>query len=167
MNRCSYLLSIVAVVVLAGTGLWNCSSSDRPEASTGEATAEASTVPAQPVTESETSEAMEPEAEPAATQMTAAPEDPTAEEFWQDTVWVEGKEGKLVRGLDGGEYEPYKTGIVQDVQQELKAEGVYDGTITGVLDEPTMQAIGEYQENHDLQACGVPTPLTRESLLEG
>jgi peptidoglycan hydrolase-like protein with peptidoglycan-binding domain len=71
----------------------------------------------------------------------------------------------LVKGLDGGAYEPYSPAIVQKVQKALKAAGLYQGEENGILDDGTMKAIGEFQENNDLKVSGVPTPNTRKLLL--
>ena len=72
----------------------------------------------------------------------------------------------MIQGLDGGEYDPYSVDTIQQVQQALKSAGIYSGPTSGVLDQATMQAIGEYQKDHGLQLCGVPTPNTRELLLQ-
>lgn len=77
-------------------------------------------------------------------------------------VWAPGKEGKLMLGLDGGDYEPYLPSVVVEVQKTLQSEGIYSGEITGILDKPTMEALGEFQKQHDLAVSGVPTPRTRE-----
>jgi hypothetical protein len=95
-----------------------------------------------------------------------ATSEPSGEQFWEETAWVPGKEGKLVLGLDGGEYDAYSVSTVQEVQQALTAQGLYAGPISGILDQATMQAIGEFQKSNDLQVCGVPTPHTREMLLQ-
>jgi peptidoglycan hydrolase-like protein with peptidoglycan-binding domain len=73
----------------------------------------------------------------------------------------------LIRGLDGGMYEPYSPALLSKVQEALRAEGLYSGETTGVLDEATMTALGEFQKQHDLQVSGVPSPETRKRLLAG
>jgi murein L,D-transpeptidase YcbB/YkuD len=72
--------------------------------------------------------------------------------------------GQLITGLDGQEYEPYKTSVIEDVQTALQSEGVYSGQVNGVLDEATMQAVGEFQEQNGIHVSGVPSPKTREAL---
>lgn len=76
------------------------------------------------------------------------------------------KPSVLVRGLDGGTYEPYNPALVQKVQKALKAAGLYQGEENGLLDDGTMKAIGEFQEKNDLKVSGVPTPNTRKLLLK-
>jgi hypothetical protein len=84
------------------------------------------------------------------------------------TAWAKGFEGTFIGGLDGGLYEPYRTDIIRHVQQALKERGLYVGPINGILDSPTMKALYTLQEaTHNLQACGVPTPLTRKLLEQG
>jgi peptidoglycan hydrolase-like protein with peptidoglycan-binding domain len=70
----------------------------------------------------------------------------------------------LVRGLDDGDYENYYPSVVRKVQNALQSQGLYSGPISGVLDEATMNAIGEYQRAENLQVVGVPTPRTRKAL---
>lgn len=161
-----YLVCLASLFVVIASGLWSCGSGDMPAE---EATAEAASAPepvVEPVSEPEAVEPVEPavEAEPQEAPMPTA--QPLGEVSWEDTVWVEGKEGKLIRGLDGGEYDPYAPSTVQQVQQALQSQGLYDGPISGVLDEATMQAISEFQKSNGLQVCGVPTPRTREALLQ-
>jgi peptidoglycan hydrolase-like protein with peptidoglycan-binding domain len=72
----------------------------------------------------------------------------------------------LVKGLDGGTYEPYSPAIVQRVQKALKAAGLYQGEENGILDDGTMKAIGDFQEKNGLKVSGVPTPNTRKLLLK-
>lgn len=81
-------------------------------------------------------------------------------------VWEEGAVGALVPGLDGAAYDAYAPEVIGEVQQALAGEGIYTGPINHVLDEPTMNAIGEFQEANDIQVTGVPSPMTRERLLE-
>jgi hypothetical protein len=91
--------------------------------------------------------------------------EPSGEEIARETMWAPGHEGQLIQGLDGGQYETYAPAVVQQVQQKLRRKGLYNGPINGILDQDTMEALGEYQENNGLQVCGVPTPRTREALL--
>jgi hypothetical protein len=72
----------------------------------------------------------------------------------------------LVRGLDGGDYEPYASSVVQRVQEALQTRGLYSGAIDGILGEATMEAIGQFQRQNNLQVCGVPTPQTRRLLMQ-
>lgn len=72
----------------------------------------------------------------------------------------------LIKGLDGGTYEPYAAAVIEKVQTALKAEGLYPGEVTGVLDEDTMKALGEFQRQHNLTVSGVPSPQTRKLLLK-
>ncbi len=74
-------------------------------------------------------------------------------------------EVQLIKGLDGGLYEPYLPSVVEEVQTALTNEGLYQGEIDGVLDNETMEAIAEYQKQHGIMISGVPSPETRESLL--
>jgi peptidoglycan hydrolase-like protein with peptidoglycan-binding domain len=76
------------------------------------------------------------------------------------------EEVTLIRGLDGGSYEPYSSDLIETVQQALKTLGVYQGEVNGNLDEETMQAIGDFQKSHGLTVSGVPSPHTRKALLE-
>lgn len=92
------------------------------------------------------------------------PSQETAEaSYMEDTRWVQGSEGNLVMGLDGGEYPPYKPSVVKDFQSFLFEADMYDGPVTGVLDEETMHAIGRFQEEEDIVQSGVPSPETREA----
>jgi Putative peptidoglycan binding domain len=159
-----YLVCFASLFILIATGVWSCNSSETPGE---EAPAEAASVPEPVVEPASEPEAVEPsdttpQATVAETPMPTA--EPSAEQNWEQTVWVAGKEGKLVRGLDGGEYDPYAVSTVQQVQQALKSEGLYDGPVSGILDQATMQAIGEFQKSNNLQVCGVPTARTREAL---
>ena len=70
----------------------------------------------------------------------------------------------MIRGVDEGTYENYYPSVVKKVQTALQAEGLYDGPISGVLDEATSNAVGEYQKTKNLHVSGVPTPRTREAL---
>lgn len=72
----------------------------------------------------------------------------------------------LIKGLDGGDYEPYKASLITLVQEALKKEGSYSGEVSGTLDEATMDTLAEYQKKNGLQPSGVPSPKTRERLLE-
>jgi murein L,D-transpeptidase YcbB/YkuD len=83
---------------------------------------------------------------------------------FKDNVWMEGQVGTLLRGIDGAPYDPYRPAVIEQTQQKLNELGLYEGAITGVLDESTMQAIGEFQTNNGLHASGVPSPETRKEL---
>lgn len=78
----------------------------------------------------------------------------------------ETKSVTLVRGLDGGDYEPYAPSVVERVQQALQTQGLYSGAIDGILGEATMEAIAQFQRQNNLQVCGVPTPQTRRLLMQ-
>jgi hypothetical protein len=67
-------------------------------------------------------------------------------------------------GLDGGEYPPYKTAVIKELQSFLFDQGLYDGPVTGVLDLETMKATGRFQEQHNIVQSGVPSPETRETI---
>jgi len=70
----------------------------------------------------------------------------------------------LVRGLDGGYYEPYSPDLIESVQGGLKIWGLYEGEVNGILDQATMRAIGDFQKAHGLAVSGVPSPQTRKAL---
>ena len=72
----------------------------------------------------------------------------------------------LIKGLDGGEYQPYHPALVNRVQEALKTAGLYQGEISGKLDEETMRALGEFQKQNGLGVTGIPTPKTRALLLK-
>jgi peptidoglycan hydrolase-like protein with peptidoglycan-binding domain len=78
----------------------------------------------------------------------------------------EAKPVVLIRGLDGGDYQPYAPSVIERVQQELQARNLYSGAIDGVLSQNTMEAIGQFQRENNLQVCGVPTPQTRRLLMQ-
>jgi hypothetical protein len=78
----------------------------------------------------------------------------------------EPSEAVLVEGLDGGTYEAYKPAIITQVQEALKARGLYQGDVNGELDEETMESLAEFQKQHGLSPNGIPTPHTRGALLE-
>ena len=82
-------------------------------------------------------------------------------------VWAPGKQGKLLLGLDGGLYEPYRVRVIEEVQKALKAQGLYAGAVHRYLNEETMKALGEFQKQNELKVSGVPTPRTRKALLSG
>ena len=86
--------------------------------------------------------------------------------YLKDTHWAPGAEGKLVLGLNGGEYPPYLASVVRETQQFLFDRQLYDGPVTGILDETTMQAIAEFQQANGIVASGVPSPETREAMQE-
>lgn len=83
---------------------------------------------------------------------------------FKDNVWMEGQVGTLLRGIDGAPYDPYRPTVIEQTQQKLNELGLYDGAVTGVLDENTMQAVGEFQKNNGLHVSGVPSPETRSEL---
>jgi hypothetical protein len=84
------------------------------------------------------------------------------------TVWAEKFPGKLIAGLDGSLYVPYRRATIERVQKALRDRGLYTGPANGVLDRPTMASIYEFQEaNFNLQRCGIPTPRTRDMLQQG
>ena len=87
-----------------------------------------------------------------------------AAHYIKDTPWAPGAEGKLMLGLDGGRYEPYRAPLVRDAQTTLFKQKLYDGAVTGVLDKRTMEAVGELQKQNGIKASGVLTPRTREVL---
>ena len=70
----------------------------------------------------------------------------------------------MIEGADGGRYENYYPSVVKNVQTALQTEGLYEGPISGVLDEMTSNALVEYQKANNLRASGVPTPRTRQAL---
>ena len=72
----------------------------------------------------------------------------------------------LIQGLDGGSYEPYAPRVIERVQEALQSQTLYAGAVNGVLDQATMDSIAQFQEQHGLQVCGVPTPHTRRLLLQ-
>ena len=82
-------------------------------------------------------------------------------------VWAPGKKDKLLLGLDGGLYEPYRVRVIEEVQKALKAQGLYAGAVHRYLNEETMEALGEFQKQNQLKVSGVPTPRTRKALLSG
>ena len=84
--------------------------------------------------------------------------------YINDTPWAPGAEGKLMLGLDGGRYEPYRAHLVQNAQRTLFRQKLYDGPVTGVLDKRTMEAVGELQKQNGIKTSGVLTPRTREVL---
>jgi Putative peptidoglycan binding domain len=148
-------------------GMGSCNSAD----TTSEETAEAARVPepaVEPASEPAPVTPSNPmlESQPAVPEPSVSASEPSPQQVWEQTAWVAGKEGKLIQGLDGGEYDPYSVDTIQQVQQALQSAGIYSGPTSGLLDQATMQAIGEFQKNHGLQVCGVPTPNTRELLLE-
>ena len=127
----------------------------------------------EPITEQQpepVSEPVQPEPEPTAPNEPTAPQPPppstSHETSGGEPVWADGKGHGwiLVRGLDDGDYENYYPSMVRKVQNALQSQGLYSGPISGVLDEATMNAIGEYQRAENLQIVGVPTPRTRKAL---
>lgn len=73
---------------------------------------------------------------------------------------------ELIRGLDGGLYSPYRPSVIRSAQDVLKQEGLYSGARDGVLDDATMQALGEFQKQHGMVVSGIPTPRTRKELAQ-
>jgi hypothetical protein len=80
-------------------------------------------------------------------------------------LWTEGAVGTLVPGLDGAEYDAYGRELIGAVQEALSREGIYTGPLNRVFDQPTTEAIGEFQEANDIHVSGVPSPVTRQRLL--
>jgi peptidoglycan hydrolase-like protein with peptidoglycan-binding domain len=76
------------------------------------------------------------------------------------------KQVQLIKGLDSGDYMPYRQLVIEEVQELLRARGHYQGDANGVLDEATMNAIGEFQKANGLHVSGVPSPMTRRLLQE-
>ena len=70
----------------------------------------------------------------------------------------------MIRGLDDGTYENYYPSVVKDVQMALQDQGLYNGPISGMLDDMTVNALGEFQKATNLHVSGMPTPRTREAL---
>ena len=70
----------------------------------------------------------------------------------------------LIRGLDDGDYEPYLVSVVERVQRELRAKGLYAGPADGFFDVTTREAVGRFQEQAGLAVSGVPSPMTRARL---
>lgn len=72
----------------------------------------------------------------------------------------------LIRGLDGGDYEQYLISVVEKVQEHLRRQGKYAGPVDGRFDRATLEAVGRFQEEHELQVSGVPSPMTRGRLFD-
>ncbi len=53
----------------------------------------------------------------------------------------------LIKGFDGGAYEPDGPALVRRVREALLTEGLYSGELRGVLDEPTMNALGNFERS--------------------
>ncbi len=70
----------------------------------------------------------------------------------------------LIQGLDGGDYGQYLPSAIERVQQRLRDMARYAGPVDGHLGAATMQAIGEFQKEQELQVSGVPSPMTRSRL---
>jgi len=151
------LLLLATAVLMTGCG------SPEPEAEQA-APAETAAPPPEPepLEQEPAGEAAEEKAEPKEETRKASPPDEDA--VTARNVWVPGKEGKLLMGLDGGEYAPYRAGVIKETQRALQAQGFYSGPVHGYLDEPTMEALGEFQRRNNLQVCGVPAPRTRDAL---
>jgi Putative peptidoglycan binding domain len=125
--------------------------------------------PVQKVTQTVTVEAptLEPAAKPNEVSRPFTAEPPLLEGSGV-TVWADEFHRMLIAGLDGGFYLPYKRTTIERVQRALRGRGLYMGPLNGVLDQPTMKSIYEFQEaNANLQRCGVPTPNTRNMLEQG
>ena len=73
-------------------------------------------------------------------------------------------ESGLIQGLDGGDYEPYKDSVIERVQTLMREQGRYAGPVDGRLDRHLMEALGSFQQEHELQVSGVPSPMTRSRL---
>jgi murein L,D-transpeptidase YcbB/YkuD len=71
---------------------------------------------------------------------------------------------QMITGLDEEEYEPYKMSVIEAVQAALQRQGVYSGDVNGMLDEMTMQAIGEFQKQNGIHLSGIPSPKTRAAM---
>ena len=99
----------------------------------------------------------EPAPDPAASEITRTP-GPIRWAGSKGNGWI------MIRGLDGGTYENYYPSVVKNVQMALQDQGLYDGPISGVLDETTLNALGEFQKANKLHVSGVPTPRTRKAL---
>ena len=54
--------------------------------------------------------------------------------------------------------------VVADVQTQLQKDGYYSGAISGVLDQPTQEAIATYQRDHSLSITAVVDAATVQSL---
>ena len=143
-------VAVTIVVLLAAGG---CQEAPEPE----------------PVAEQEPAEApkpVEPEPKPAEPPPTPKPAATAVEGALGTPQWA-GAKGSgwiMIQGLDGGTYENYYPSVVRNVQTALQAEGLYDGPISGVLDEATSNALGEYQKANNLRVSGVATPRTRQAL---
>lgn len=73
-------------------------------------------------------------------------------------------EDGLIKGLDGGLYQPYKPSVIREVQQELAKRGLFHEKADGVFDDATMKAIGAFQTKQGIVVSGVPSPDTRRAL---
>lgn len=73
----------------------------------------------------------------------------------------------LIKGLDGGLYQPYKPSVIREVQEALAKRGLYKGKADSVFDDATMKAIGAFQRQHGIMVSGVPSPDTRKALSVG
>ncbi len=139
--------------------------------------------PPEQVEEAEPAPAAEPEPAAEAAETEPAAEEPKQEESEPEgsaqaapaggeglsarNAWAPGKKGKLLLGLDGGLYDPYRVRVIAEVQEARKAQGLYAGAVHRYLDEETMKALGEFQKQNELKVSGVPTPRTRKALLSG
>lgn len=76
------------------------------------------------------------------------------------------EEVTLIKGLDGGDYQPYKPSVIERVQRQLSELGYYQGPVDGRLSQETMEALGQFQKENRLVVTGIPTPRTRQRLQE-
>jgi TolA-binding protein len=73
----------------------------------------------------------------------------------------------LIEGLDGETYLSYKRSVIEQVQEKLADDGIYDGPIDGWLELTTQRAVGAFQEKIGLRPTGMPSPNTRAALMGG
>ncbi|MBI1352911.1 MAG: hypothetical protein GC160_01095 [Acidobacteria bacterium] len=151
-------LARYGMVVVAAVGLLSIGcSSDQPEPQAAETQPAALPTPPEP-TPPPPPVQPQPPAPPARQQATADAS------YSNDTPWAPGFEGKLILGLDGGQYDPYRAGVVRRVQKFLFDQELYDGPVTGVLDAETMKAVGRFQAERGIAESGVPSPETRKAM---
>lgn len=75
-------------------------------------------------------------------------------------VWSPDHAGVLL-GLDGRLYEGPSRATAARVQQALVDQGFYHGEVDSDFDRETMEAVADFQAEHDLRPTGVPTSQTR------
>ena len=149
-SRTAILLTAITLLAVVG-----CQETPEPEPI-------AEPAPAQPApVEPEPAETEEPTPAPAPESVAAPASGTPGSLRW---AGVNGNGWIMILGLDGETYENYYPSVVTNVQTALQAEGFYDGPISGVLDEATSNALGEYQQANNLYVSGVPTVRTREAL---